>query len=156
MILQEHKLPDIRAGGGWGRWPQRPLEEVPALFSFACIEKPEGYLVGPSGQHFYTHNSLAKWATLLGKDHAISSYFSGVDQFLTSFLKCSQLKRDCSAMGSKNYTLSLGWRERRKLEMEDQPEHTVPEGKLQDQSLGGWAGVGKGEGRDFQQRELML
>lgn len=100
MILRKHKLPGLRAGRGWGRRSQGPLEETPALFSFACIEKLEGYSVGPSGQHFYTHSSLAKW-TLLGKDQAISSYFSGLDQFVTSFLKCSQLKRDCSCNGKQ-------------------------------------------------------
>lgn len=50
-------------------------------------------------------------------------------------------------MGSKSYTLSLGWRGRRKLEMEDQPEHTAPEGEIQDIRV--WVskvelGVGRG------------
>lgn len=34
--------------------PQRPLKEISSLVSFACVKKFEGYLVGPSGQHFYS------------------------------------------------------------------------------------------------------
>lgn len=70
---------------------------------------------------------------------------SGVDQFVTSFLKYSQLKRDCSCNGKQKLLSFIGVERKEKVGNGDQSGHTAPEGEIQDISV--WVGgVGLGWG----------